>query len=418
MAYPALMDRPLAIGIAGAGFNAFFHLEAFVQVRDCVIGGVCSRTTGSAQAVADRARALDLGDPQVFEGVEAMAADPSIDALWINAPNFTRVDMFEAVVRGNAQRDTPLLGIACEKPLARNLVEAEQVVALLEDAGIPTGYLENQVFTPAVVRGKSIIWDRAVPLTGRPYLARAAEEHSGPHKPWFWQGSLQGGGVLNDMMCHSVETARFLLTEPGAPRDSIRPIEVRAHIASLKWTRPEYVERLKQEQSAEVDYATEPSEDYAHATITYEDGAGRTLVSEVTTSWSFVGAGLRLSFELLGPEYSMRANSLDTGLEVFLSRRVTGDTGEDLVEKQNAEQGVMPVVPDEASAYGYAEENRHMVRCFREGRSPALTFADGLEVVRLLMAAYRSAETGRPVDPTDPTLREFVPAVAQGTWRP
>ena len=35
--------------------------------------------------------------------------------------------------------------------------------------------------------------------------------------PWFWQGELQGGGVLNDMMCHSALVVRHLLTKPGAP---------------------------------------------------------------------------------------------------------------------------------------------------------------------------------------------------------
>ena len=70
---------------------------------------------------------------------------------------------------------------------------------------------------PSIVRGKDIIWRRAAPIAGRPYLARAAEEHSGPHMPWFWRGDLQGGGVLNDMMCHSVEVARYMLTEPGKP---------------------------------------------------------------------------------------------------------------------------------------------------------------------------------------------------------
>jgi hypothetical protein len=48
----------------------------------------------------------------------------------------------------------------------------------------------------------------------------------GPHKGWFWEGTLQGGGVLNDMMCHSVEAARFLLTEPDTPQTSLIPIKV------------------------------------------------------------------------------------------------------------------------------------------------------------------------------------------------
>ena len=85
------------------------------------------------------------------------------------------------------------------------------------------GYLENQVFAPSVTRGKEIIWSRGAKATGRPYLARAAEEHSGPHMPWFWEGELQGGGVLNDMMCHSVEEARFLLTDPEKKRESLTP---------------------------------------------------------------------------------------------------------------------------------------------------------------------------------------------------
>jgi predicted dehydrogenase len=96
---------------------------------------------------------------------------------------------------------------------------------------------------------------------------------------------------------------------------------------------------------------------------------------------------------------------------------VTGSEGEDLIEKQNAEQGVMPIVAQEASAYGYAAENRHMVDCFLEGRTPDLTFCDGEQVVRILMAAYRSAQLERSVDPNDDDLIDFVPLVAQGKWR-
>lgn len=410
--------RSLSIGFVGAGFNTNFHIQSLVEVRDCTVGGVASRTKASAENSAELARSLGLGETQAFDTIEQMAADPSVDAIWVNSPNDSRIAVMEAIAAGNAKRATPLKGVACEKPLARNMVEAQKVVDIMKEAGIPTGYLENQVFTPTVVRGKDIIWSRAAPLTGRPYLARAAEEHCGPHSPWFWMGELQGGGVMNDMMCHSVETARFLLTEPGAPRDSLTAVSVNAQIASLKWTRPEYIQELKDTHGPEVDYAKKPSEDFARCTITFRDQEGRNLIAEATTSWAFVGAGLRLSFELLGPEYSMRSNSLETGLEAFFSRKVVGDSGEDMIEKQNAEQGVMPIVPDEASAYGYAAENRHMIQAFLDGRTPDLTFDDGLEVVRLLMAAYKSAELERAVDPADDDLIAFQPAVARGEYRP
>jgi predicted dehydrogenase len=236
--------------------------------------------------------------------------------------------------------------------------------------------------------------------------------------PWFWRGDLQGGGVLNDMMCHSALVVRHLLTKPGAPAASVKPARVTAHIASLKWSRPEYAQRLSKAMGKEVDYTRRPAEDFASLMIEFQTDDGHRVLGEATTSWSFVGAGLRLSAELLGPEYSLSWNSLDAGLKLFFSREVQGKTGEDLVEKQNAEIGLMPVVANEAAAYGYEAEDRHFVRVFLGKEKPRLTWDDGLDVVRVLMTAYQSAEQGKTVDFPPAGLDQFVPAVAKGTWKP
>jgi predicted dehydrogenase len=410
-------DR-LGIGFIGSGFNTKFHLHAFTGVRDADVYGIYSPTRENAEATAALARALDVGDAQAFASVEAMVADPRIDAIWLCGPNHARVENVEAIVETIRSGRGQLKGIACEKPLARNAAEAARVLELVKSVGLNHGYLENQLFAPHVERGRELIWARGAALTGRPYLARAAEEHSGPHMPWFWQGSLQGGGVLNDMMCHSVEVVRHLLTEPGAARASLTPRKVTAHIASLKWTRPEYTRQLAAAMGSAVDYAARPAEDFASVVIEFETEDGHTVLGEATTSWSYVGAGLRLSAELLGPEYSMAWNSLDSGLRLFFSRAVQGAAGEDLVEKQNAEVGQMPVVPQEWVAYGYEAEDRHFVRAFRRGEKPLLTFDDGYEVVRLLMTAYQSAEEERTLRFPPAGLESFVPAVAQGTWKP
>ncbi|HVX88464.1 MAG TPA: Gfo/Idh/MocA family oxidoreductase, partial [Gemmatimonadales bacterium] len=223
---------------------------------------------------------------------------------------------------------------------------------------------------------------------------------------------------LNDMMCHSALVVRHLLTDPGKPLRSVRPVAVTAHIASLKWSRPEYVAQLKKTMGPRVDYRKAPSEDFASLMLEFQTDDGHTVMGEATTSWSFVGAGLRLSAELLGPEYSMSWNTLDAGLKLFFSRQVKGRTGEDLVEKQNAEQGLMPVVANEAAAYGYEAEDRHFVRVFLGKEKPVLDFDDGLEVVRVLMAAYQSAEQGKTLRFPPAGLDDFVPKVAKGTWRP
>jgi predicted dehydrogenase len=236
--------------------------------------------------------------------------------------------------------------------------------------------------------------------------------------PWFWQGKLQGGGVLNDMMCHSALVVRHLLTKPGEPLASVKPVRVTGRIASLKWSRPEYSKQLAKTMGKDVDYSKTPSEDFASTTIEFETNDGYTAIGEASTSWSFVGAGLRLSAELLGPEYSMSWNTLDSGLKLFFSRAVHGKAGEDLVEKQNAEVGLMPVVANEAAAYGYEAEDRHFVRVFLGKEKPKLTFDDGLDVVKILMAAYQSAEQGTTLEFPPRGLDKFVPAVAQGTWKP
>ena len=264
---------------------------------------------------------------------------------------------------------------------------------------------------PQVVRGKEILWRRGAAVAGRPYLSRAAEEHGGPHEPWFWDGVQQGGGVLNDMMCHSLEVARFLLAEPGAPRSAMKVHSVSCDIASLKWTRDRYADQLRRDMG--VDYRARAAEDFARATVTYLSDDGP-LVTEATTSWSYVGPGLRLTTEVMGPEYSMQGNSLNNHLQVFFSRAVAGAEGEDIVEKQTAEQGLMPVVPDEEGEYGYTAENRHMVDAFRTGETPSATWHDGLEVTKLLMACYMSAEQGRRLDWEPEGLDTYIPEVAKG----
>ncbi len=409
---------PLGVGFIGSGFNARFHIQGWRGVRDADVLGVWSPNGRSAASAAALARDVDVGAAKPYKSIAAMVADPAIDAIWLCGPNHARIENVEEIVDTIARGKGTLKGIACEKPLARNVAEAKQVQKLVESVGLVHGYLEDQLFAPHVSAGHALLWARGAATTGRPYLARAAEEHSGPHTPWFWQGKLQGGGVLNDMMCHSALVVRHLLTKPGESLSTVKPVRISAHIASLKWSRPKYAKRLKATMGKAVDYLKAPSEDFASLTIEFETSDGHRVIGEASTSWSFVGAGLRLSAELLGPEYSMRWNSLDSGLQLFFSREVTGRAGEDLVEKQNAEQGVMPVVPQEYIAYGYTDEDRHFVRAFLGKEKPKLTFDDGVEVVRVLMTAYQSAEQGRTLAYPPRGIDSFVPAVAKGTWTP
>ena len=413
-----MTKKRLGVGIIGGGFIGKFHIRSWVGVRDADILGIVDKNEKTANDAAALVKKLGVGNAKVFKSVTDMVADPDIDAIWIGTPNYTRIEIMEEIVNAIETGKGKLIGIACEKPLGRNVKEARKMLELVQKVGVLDGYLEDQLFSPTLTRGKEIVWARGAALTGRPYLARAAEEHSGPHMPWFWEGELQGGGVLNDMMCHSVEVARFMLTPPGAERNVLTPVKLNAYTNCLKWQHPHYAKMLSDNSNGKTDYINRPAEDFARSLIEYRDENGEKLVVETTTSWCFVGAGLRLSMELLGPEYSLSINSLDSGLKIFFSRNVTGSTGEDLVEKQNAEMGLMPVVSNEESEYGYEGENRHMVQSFLAGKRPEENFNDGVNVTELLMTAYMSAEQEKTISFPPPDLESFIPAVAKGEWNP
>ena len=74
-------------------------------------------------------------------------------------------------------------------------------------------------------------------------------------------------------------------------------------------------------------------------------------------------------------------------MKTFFSREIKAAI-RDFVEKQTAEQGFMPVLPEETSLYGYVNENLHMVESFRERKMPKENWNDGLLVVKLLGLLY------------------------------
>lgn len=411
--------RRLGVGFVGGGWVVnTYHVKAWRGVRHADITAICDLNEENAKATAARCRDAGVGKPQVYANVSDMVQDPKVNAVWITVPNYTRIPVTEEITEEVTQGRAELVGLACEKPLGRNVKEARRMLELVKETGLLHGYLENQLFAPSLVRGKEILWRRGASISGRPYLARCSEEHGGPHKPWFWDASQQGGGALSDMACHSCEASRFLLTSPNEKKDDLVPSTVSAEIASLKWTRPEYVERLKEMTNGKIDYSKNPAEDMGRANITYETKEGSLVIAELSTSWSFTGPGERLYFELLGPEYYMHIDSLNPEMKVFFSREVKGAAGEDLVEKQAAEQGLMPVVPNESISYGYMNEHRHMVESFLDGKMPRETWEDGALVVELLMACYMAAEKKKKLRFPPKGIEDFVPKVGQGTWRP
>src|SRR5262249_17444415 len=141
-------QRRLGVGFIGSGFITRFHLQSWVGVRDADVRGIWSPNREHAESTAEFARSLRVGDARAFDSIEAMVAAPEIDCIWMCGPNHMRVDNMERIVDTLARGAGSLVGIACEKPLARNVAEAKRMVELVEQAGVLHGYLEDQLFTP------------------------------------------------------------------------------------------------------------------------------------------------------------------------------------------------------------------------------------------------------------------------------
>lgn len=147
-----MKKQRLGVGLIGGGFNGKFHIRGWTGVRDGDIVGVFDPDPKSAEAASGLARRLHVGDAKPYKSITEMVADPAIDALWICSPNFTRLEVMEEIVQALEKGKGELVGVCCEKPLGRNAKEAHQLFHLVQKVKLLDGYLENQVFSPAVVR--------------------------------------------------------------------------------------------------------------------------------------------------------------------------------------------------------------------------------------------------------------------------
>ena len=106
--------KTLGIGFIGGGFITRFHIQSMLGVRDCEVLGVMSKTKSSAEESALLANRIGVGDAKPYDTVTEMVADPEINALWICAPNFTRIEIIEEIVSAIQTGKGSLVGITCE----------------------------------------------------------------------------------------------------------------------------------------------------------------------------------------------------------------------------------------------------------------------------------------------------------------
>lgn len=407
--------QTLKIGFVGAGFIARFQVQALTQVRTIEVTGVTSRTRAHAEALARLVHENGVGDCVVYDSISEMAKH--VDAIAIYAPNYLRVEMVEEIVEA-VKQGAALKGVICEKPLGRTVREARRLVELAESANLRTAYFENQLFMKPLRTQMAQLAPQQRTM-GPPLLVRSAEEHGGPHEPWFWDPTRQGGGVLSDMGCHSIAVGWYALTPLGKAPTFLEPVSVSAEVALLKWGLPKWRQQLLDRFG--VDYAKTPAEDFTTGIFTYRNPeSGQRVKAQFTNSWMFEKQGLRLLMDGMGPGYAFEINTLQSSLQIFIgdvAAEAIADA-EKALEKATASRGLLTVHHNEADLYGYPDENLDAATAFLAGRDAFLPWSYGLEITKLVMAAYLSAERRQTIDLTDPAIQQelesYVPLIQQG----
>jgi predicted dehydrogenase len=221
------------------------------------------------------------------------------------------------------------------------------------------------------------------------------------------------------MGCHSIAVGWYVLTPVGKGPLFLEPISVSADCALLKWGLPEWRQKLLDTHG--VDYAKTPAEDFATGMVTYRNPeTGQIVKAQFTDSWMFEKQGLRLFMDGMGPGYAFEVNTLNSTLQIFI-----GDAAAEAVadaemalEKATASRGLLAVQFNEPDLYGYTDENEDAARAFAAGEDGLLSWRYGLEITKLVMAAYMAAERKQTIDLTDPAIQEelktYVPLIQQG----
>jgi predicted dehydrogenase len=344
------------LGLIGSGFVADFYMDG---LRDVPGARVVANYSRSEERARDFGECHDV--PRQYTEIERLCDDAEVEIVVVGLPNHLHLDAIRTAARAGK-------AIVCTKPLARNAGEAAEIVRIVKEAGVMHGYAETEVFAPNVMRARRMIEEGAI---GDVISVRAREAHSGPHAPHFWDAEQAGGGSLLDMGCHTIEAARYFFGK------DVPMTEAFAWGATL----------------SHADKTT--GEDNAVALIKFANGG----ISVTEASWSMKG-GMELRNEITGTGGRLVTDSSATNVHGFIT-----NPGGYLMEKADADTGWVYPIPDEARVYGYTEEMRHFVECFRRGATPRETFADGYIVNCALDACYRSMKSGRwePIE-IDPEL--------------
>jgi len=204
------MTKPLNVGIIGYGFMGRTHSNAYRKVRNFfdvpyepVLKTICGLEEKEAKAFAER-----WGYQSYTTDWHKVIDDKSIDVVDICVPNNRHAEIAIAAAKAGK-------AICCEKPLALNAAEGEEMVKAVEKAGVANLVSFNYRRVPAVTLAKLLIDEGRL---GRIFHYRAnflqdwtisSKVPQGGMGTWRLDVKAAGSGVTGDLLAHCIDTAMW-----------------------------------------------------------------------------------------------------------------------------------------------------------------------------------------------------------------
>lgn len=346
------------IGVVGTGNIAPLNVAGYLEHPQCDVVAVCDNREPKAQAAA-----AAWGAGKVYTELDALLADPDVDAVEICTPTMLhREHVLAAVAAGKH--------VSCQKPLANTVADGRAMVAAAAAAGVVLRVAECNVFFPPLVLAKRLIAEGAI---GAPTMCRIKTvvgttdtdfQKGLDPSGYVWRFNDQSpGGHLFDDMVHKYTTALWLFDQDITSVQAIvrqAPAFFEAPTAAI-W---EY-ERSSLLGMMEVTYAPRMflrSRYY---------GADEFFEIQGTDGFIWVTRGTGEMLDL-APVILYRPDGSQTHYSNVDANWLTG----------------------------FTDGSKHFVDALLEGRPTAdLTGEMAIKTLQLCFAVYRASNERRPVDP-------------------
>jgi predicted dehydrogenase len=205
------MAKELRVGVIGYGFMGRAHSNAYKRLNDffpvkhrVVLKAACGRDAAKTQAFAS-----NWGYERVETDWKKLVQAKDIDLIDICTPNDTHHEIALAAAKAGKM-------IACEKPLALNVKQSEEMVKAVEKAKAPNMVWYNYRRVPAITLAKQLIDEGRI---GRPFHFRSnflqdwtisPDVPQGGAALWRLDVKAAGSGVTGDLLAHNIDTAMWL----------------------------------------------------------------------------------------------------------------------------------------------------------------------------------------------------------------